>query len=125
MSSTDTSSSNFRTIFNAALSDYTKQTHIDLTTYPFARTLQNCDSVDAILDLFLEKAQQFRAYREGDSKLINFLKSVVQVLHAVSSVFGEAASLVNMLNYAMLSHRILMVLFSDAIRAYKSNSRWD
>jgi hypothetical protein len=25
----------------------------------------------------------------------------------------------------MLSHRILMVLFSDAIRAYKSNSRWD
>jgi hypothetical protein len=92
MSSTSTSSSSFQPIFEAALSDYAKQTGIDLATYPFAQNLQNCQSADAVLDLLQDKAKQFRTYRDGNRKLINFLKPLVQVLHTISAVLAEAVS---------------------------------
>jgi len=95
MSSPTTSSSNFRPIFDAALSDYVKQTGIDLSTHPFAQTLQDSTSPDAIIDLLGDKAKQFQAYRDGNRKLINCLKPVVQVLHTVSGILAEAATLVS------------------------------
>jgi hypothetical protein len=95
MSSSTTSSSNFRPIFDAALSDYAKQTGIDLSTHPFAQTLQDSTSPDAIIDLLGDKAKQFQAYRDGNRKLINCLKPVVQVLHTVSGILGEVAALVS------------------------------
>jgi hypothetical protein len=95
MSSTVTASSNFRSIFDAALSDYAKQTGIDLSTHPFAQTLQDSTSPDAIIDLLGDKAKQFQAYRDGNRQLINCLKPVVQVLHTVSGILGEAATLVS------------------------------
>jgi len=98
MSSTVTSSSKFQSIFDAALSDYAKQTGIDLATHPSAQTLQNCDSAEAILDVLQDKANQFQAYRDGNRKLMNCLKPVVQVLHAVSGILGEAATLVSPAN---------------------------
>ena len=85
-------SSSFQSIFDAALSDYAKQTGIDLATYPFAQTLQNCHSADSILDLLQEKAKEFRTYRDGNRKLINCLKPVVQILHTVSAVLAEATA---------------------------------
>ncbi len=95
MSSTaSSSSSNFQSIFDVALSDYAKQTSIDLSTHPFAQSLQNCDSPERILDLLGDKAKQFQAYRDGNRNLINCLKPVVQVLHTVSGILGEASSMV-------------------------------
>jgi hypothetical protein len=88
------SSSNFQSIFDVALSDYAKQTSIDLPTHPFTQSLQNCDSPDRILNLFENKAKEFQAYRDGNRKLINCLKPVVQVLHTVSGILGEASSMV-------------------------------
>jgi hypothetical protein len=88
-------SSIFRAVFDAALSDYTKQTGIDLATCPFAQALQDCHSASAILDLLQEKANQFHAYRNGNRKLINCLKPVVQVLHTVSAILAEGATLVS------------------------------
>ena len=98
MSSTANSSSNFQYIFDAALSDYAQQTGIDLATHPSAQTLQNCNSADAILDLLGYKAEQFQAYRNGNRKLIDCLKPVVQVLHAVSGILAEAAAMVSRAN---------------------------
>jgi hypothetical protein len=98
MSSTTNSSSNFQSILDAALSDYAEQTGIDLATHPSAQTLQNCNSADAILDLLGDKANRFREYRDGNRKLINCLKPVVQVLHAVSAILGEAAAMVSLRN---------------------------
>ena len=89
------SSSNFRSIFDSALSDYAKQTTIDLPTHPFAQSLQNCDSPERILDLFADKANQFQTYRDGNRKLINCLKPVVRVLHTVSGILGEASTMVS------------------------------
>jgi hypothetical protein len=106
MSSAD-SSSNFQSILDTALSEYFKQTGIDLATHPSAQILQNCNSAEAILDLLGDKAKQFQAYRDGNRKLINCLKPVVQVLHAVSGVLGEAAAMVSPPNQLILSDYVL------------------
>jgi len=112
--SSSTTSSNFQLIFDAALSDYTKQTNIDLVTHPSAQTLQNCRSVDAIFDLLQDRAKQFQAYRDGNRKLIDCLKPVVQVLYTVSGILNEAVTSV--------STAILLVLFGTHICA--SHSRF-
>jgi hypothetical protein len=123
MSSTATSS-NFQSIFDAALADYAKQTGIDLATHPFAQTLQTCNSVDAILALLQEKASQFQEYRDGNRKLINSLKPVVGVLHTVASILGEAAILVSLANQPVLSNRVFITLFLGSIPTYHGNPRW-
>jgi hypothetical protein len=98
MSSTVNTSSNFQSILDTALSDYADQTGIDLATHPSAQTLQNCNSADAILDLLGDRAKQFQAYRDGNRKLINCLKPIVQVLHTVSGILGEVGAIVSQPN---------------------------
>jgi hypothetical protein len=88
----------FQAIFDVALSNYTKQTGVNIATCPIAQTFQTCDSVDAILDLLQDTAKKFQTYRDGNRKLIDCIKPVVQVLHAVAAIFGEAASLVSPTN---------------------------
>ena len=95
MSSTQTtqsSSSSFESIFDAALADYLDQTGVDLTKGSFTEPLQNCRSAEAILELLQDKASQFKDYRNGNRQLINCLNPVVQVLHAFSGVLGESVS---------------------------------
>jgi hypothetical protein len=94
MSMTTTSTSSFRLILDA-LDDYTKQTGIDLTKNPFAESLQNCDSPDSILKLLQDRTQAFKDYREGSSKLTNWLIPIVQVLHGFSGILSEVAGLVS------------------------------
>jgi hypothetical protein len=89
--------SNLQSPFDAALSDYAQKNGIDLATYPFARALENCNSSSDILDLFQGRATQFRTYRDGNHKLINYLKPVVHVLHSLSGVLAEASALVSQL----------------------------
>jgi len=48
---------------------------------------------DAVLDVLGDKARQFQIYRDGNRKLINCLKPVVQVLYTVSGILGEAAAI--------------------------------
>ena len=121
MPPTENSSSTFQSILDAALSDYAKQTGIDLITHPSARILQNCNSADAILELFGDKAKQFQAYRDGNRKLINCLKPVVQVLHAISAILGEAAAMVSLPNQPILYDHILIVHSPGAISANESD----
>jgi fungal STAND N-terminal Goodbye domain len=121
MSSTPNSSSNFQSILDAALSDYAKQTGIDLVTHPSAQTLQNCNSADAILDLLGDKANQFQAYRDGNRKLINCLKPVVQVLHAVSAILAEAAAMVSLRDQLVFSDPILTVHFPGAFPTHEGH----
>jgi hypothetical protein len=124
MSSIPTSSSVFQSIFDAALSDYTKKTGIDLATCPFAHTLQNCQSSDAILDLLQNKAKQFNTYRDGNRKLINCLKPVVQILHTVSTVLAEATAPVSHSDRSNLSDPLFYALPPGTIPTYQSNRRW-
>jgi hypothetical protein len=93
MSSTVIPSSNFNFIFDAALANYREHTGVDLSRYPFAEKLQSCQSADAILELLQEKVKEFKDFRNGNHKLINCLRPVVQVLHTLSGVLNDVARL--------------------------------
>ncbi|KAH9024215.1 hypothetical protein EDB85DRAFT_1894437 [Lactarius pseudohatsudake] len=58
-STSTSSSSNFRTIFVAALKAYEKKTKTDLHTHPLATQLQSCESSRDILAVLQDKVNEF------------------------------------------------------------------
>jgi len=123
MSSATASSSNFQSLFDAALCDYTKQTGINLAAQPFAQDLQHCQSADDLLNVLQERAKQFRAYRDGNRKLLNCLKPIVQTLHTVSGVLAEASpvSTTDQPSYFII---VFTHLALGSLPTYKGNYRW-
>ena len=115
ISSMATFSSNFQSILDAALDDYHKHTGIDLTKHPSAAQLQNCHSPDDVVQLLLERETAFKDYREKYRKLIDRLRPVVKVIHALSGTLGERAGLVSDQHYILLTisyvYRSLQVPF--------------
>jgi fungal STAND N-terminal Goodbye domain len=89
------STPNFESILNAALDSYAKQTGIDLTKHPSANKLQNCSSPNDVLQILSERESAFKDYRDQYRNLINRVRPVVQVVHALSAILGEMASLVS------------------------------
>ena len=89
-----TSTPSFQLIIDA-FDDYAKQVGEDLTKNPLADALRACDSPNAVLELLQEKANAFKEYRDGNHKLIGYLKPVVQVVQGFSGVIGTAISLVS------------------------------
>ena len=94
----------FQPILDVASADYAKQTGIDLVNHPSSDRLQACHSPDDVLKLLEEKANEFNDYREGNRKLIDCLKPVVTVIHALSGVLGEAVSSVSPNPHPSCSH---------------------
>jgi fungal STAND N-terminal Goodbye domain len=125
MSSAPTSSSNIQSIFDAALSDYSKQTGIDLATYPFAQDLQDCRSADDLLNVLQDRAKQFQTYRDGSRKLINCLKPVVRILHTLSGFLAEATAVVSLspVNPFYLIN-MFTPLASGSLSTHESHFRW-
>ena len=89
-----TSTSNFQLIIDA-LADYAKITGVDLSTNPFAATLEQSNSPDAILQLLQGREKAFQEYRNGNRRLIKCLSPAVKILQAFSGILGEAVSLVS------------------------------
>jgi hypothetical protein len=88
-------SPNFQPILDAALDSYTKRTGIDLTKHPSADKLQNCRSPDDVLKILSERESAFKDHRDKYRNLIDRVRPVVQVVHALSAVLGEIAGLVS------------------------------
>ncbi len=84
----------FQEILDKALAGYSEQIGIELDKHPSATELRGRDSPDDVLNLLEDKAKAFQVYRDGNRKLINWLSPVVQVIHTLSGVLGEAVSLV-------------------------------
>jgi hypothetical protein len=78
-----------------ALTDYAKETGIDLVDNPFVAILRQSNSPQAILQLLREREKAFEEYREGNRRLVNSLSPIVKILQALSGIFGEAACLVS------------------------------
>ena len=95
------SSPNFRLLINA-FDDYAKEVGEDLTKNPLADALRACDSPNAVLELLQEKALAFKEYRDGDHKLIGYLKPVVQVVQGFSGFLGDAISFVSQIRRFVL-----------------------
>ena len=92
--SRSSSPSTFQALFNAALQDHKKKTGNSLVDHPFARQLQECDSVESI-SAILEQARIFREFRDR-GKLINSLNHLADILCSpfISTVLGEIVDLV-------------------------------
>ena len=82
----------FQAILDKALDDYREQIGVELDKHPFADEFRGHGSPDDIIKLLEDKAKTFKAYRDGNRKLINWLSPVVQVIHTLSGVIGQAVS---------------------------------
>ncbi|KAH9018597.1 hypothetical protein EDB85DRAFT_604546 [Lactarius pseudohatsudake] len=84
----------FQPILDAALADYSNQVGIDLATHPLADGLRSSGSPDDVLTLLEDKANEFKNFRDGNRKLLNWLRPVVYVVHSLSAVLGASVTLV-------------------------------
>lgn len=77
------SSSNFETLLNAALTKYSGQTGQTLSDHPLTAMIDRCRSPDDVLAIFEKQAEAFDEFRNGDPKLIKWLRPIVNGLHAI------------------------------------------
>ena len=90
------SSSNFQSIFNAALESYEKKTKCKLLSHPLAAQLQSCNSSIAVLSVLQDLIQEFDHCRNSDERLTNWLSPTVNVLYAFSNFIGQGVGLVSL-----------------------------
>ena len=92
----DSSSSRVQFLFEAALESYESQTGMKLIDHPLARQLENCNSIESFTAVLQEQAQLFSQFRGDNGKVMRSLKSVVHVLHVLSTStsLGEGIGLV-------------------------------
>ena len=117
-----TSSSSNAQLIIRALADYSKQTGIDISNNPFAITLEQSNSPEAILQLLQQREKAFKEYRDGNRRLINCLSPAVKVLQAFSGVMGEAVGLVS---HIFRPDRSFNIVSSGPLRPSKGVVRRD
>jgi len=95
----DCSSTRLQLLFDAALQSYENQTRFKLIDHPLARQLENCHTVDSVMDVLQHQACANIGSREDDGKIMRSLKQVVHVLHALSTstTLGEGIGLVRLM----------------------------
>ncbi|KAH9016970.1 hypothetical protein EDB84DRAFT_708109 [Lactarius hengduanensis] len=89
-----TSSSNFHSIFVAALNAYEKKTKNDLLEHPLAAQLQSCTSSADILALLRDKVEEYDQSKSRDERLSSWLNPTINVLYAFSATLGEGVGLI-------------------------------
>ena len=89
--------SHLQVLFDAALSDYEKQTGIALAKHPLAEQLQNCHNVESVTAILRERTQAFGDFQEND-KVSKPLEKAVSVLYKLSATakLGQDIGLVRL-----------------------------
>jgi hypothetical protein len=92
------SSSNFRSIFDAALIKYKRKTKNDLLAHQLTVQLEDCDDPGAILDLLNKQynIHQFIQSRSDSGSSKQWLNTTVTVLCALSHALGQGVAMVNL-----------------------------
>ena len=85
-------------ILDTTLSEYKRETGIDLLDNRLAQELETCDTVEAVLDIIQHQAEAFDKIRAGDKKLMKWIRPSVHVLYKVSSILGEGVIVVRTIN---------------------------
>ena len=85
--------SDFKSILDAALSDYEKKTGKPLLDHPLATELKRCESVDSIKAILRGQAEEFQS-KDGDGKLMKWIGPTVDVLCTFSDTLGGVAGIV-------------------------------
>jgi len=109
----------FQPILDAALADYTNQIGIDLVNHPLADSLRPCGSPDDVLKLLEDKANQFKDFRDGNRKLLNWLNPVVHVVHTLSAVLGASITLVS----RKTPRSFHVLFFTNSVARFRSNQQ--
>jgi hypothetical protein len=94
----DTSSSQFRAIFDAALVEYSRKTGKNIDADPLTAKLRTCTSPSEVHAVLQEQAQKFDQFRNGGRKeqIMKKLKPTVDILLTLSNggVLGNGIGLV-------------------------------
>ena len=106
------STSNFASIFNAALETYNRKTKQDLANHPLLPRLQSCDSLEAVLAVLREQTPNFNQppnRDESNDGLSEWIAPTVNVLYSFSATLGGVVGLVNIIIcfFAILSNLML------------------
>jgi hypothetical protein len=121
--STSTSTSNFQSIFNAALKAYEKKTKKDLLAHPLAAQLQACNSPGDILTVLQDKVKEFQESRSADERLSRWLNPAINVLYAFSATLGQGVGLVGPIHSTCL-HPLTVVPKFSGVLTRKRDLRW-
>jgi hypothetical protein len=87
-------SSHFKSILEAALSEYKDKTGNDLTNNSLAKELQGCESAEAVLDIIQREAKAFDKFRDSNKWLMKWINPSVDVLFKISSTLSAGVSIV-------------------------------
>lgn len=91
-----TSRFNYQAIFDSALESYKKKTGKDLTSDPLLRSIENCNSPDAVLAILRAQILEPGQPQSSHNKLTTWLGPTVNVLNAFSAVIGGLVGLVSL-----------------------------
>ena len=100
--STSTPSTNFQSIFYAAIKAYEKKTKKDLLAHPLAAQLQACNSPGDILGVLQGKINEFDQLKSANERLSQWLNPTINVLYAFSATLGTGVGLVSTVKLTLL-----------------------
>ena len=124
--SASTYSSNFQSIFDAAVKAYERKTKNDLLAHPLAAQLQACNSPGDILAALQEKVKEFDQSRGADERLSQWLDPTINVLYSFSTTIGAGVGLVSALDSTCFLPLIVpLIIIVAGILARVSNLLWD
>jgi hypothetical protein len=103
--SLEAASRNYQLIFNSALEAYQKKTKKDLTKDPLLRTLEACDSPEAVLTILRDQILGPGESHSSSEKFTAWLIPTVNVINVFSETVGGAAALVSLTEHEVINPR--------------------
>jgi hypothetical protein len=100
-----TSPSNYQSIFDSALEAYEKKTGKDLTKDPLLRSLETCNSPDAVLTILRAQILGPGQPHSSSDKFTTWLNPTVNVINAFSLTIGGGVGLVSPTKIEVISPR--------------------
>ena len=95
MSQILTASSNFNSMFDAALKAYEKRTKKSLLAHPLAAQLQTCTSPGDIFAILQDKINEYDQSSIANERLSQWMNPTINVLYAFSATLGAGVGLVS------------------------------
>ena len=89
------SSSHFKSILDAALSEYKSKTGNDLTNNSLARELQGCENTEAVLGIIQREAKAIDKFK--DKGLMKWIGPSVDILYTISGTLGQGVGMVRII----------------------------
>ena len=108
------SRSNYQSIFDRALEAYQRNTGEDLSKDPLLRTLETCDSPDAVLSILRAQIVGPGKSHSSSDKLTTWLVPAVRVINVFSETIGEVLALVSLTKVEVIGLRSASDLFLKA-----------